>query len=124
MEASESLPNLPCTEEFGLGCVPDSLLGLKRGGIRADPSDMSNLTNAVCFTCGLAIESPPRLNRLTSGQVCPACRERVLDGLPPALPSSPSGVPEASHLGQRARDPADLDDGETDRGPGGWGSAS
>jgi hypothetical protein len=48
---------------------------------------MGNLTNAVCFTCGLAIESPPRLSRLTNGQICPACRERVLEDLPPALPS-------------------------------------
>jgi len=48
---------------------------------------MGNPTNAVCFTCGLAIEAPPRLTRLTNGQVCPACRERVLEDLPPALPS-------------------------------------
>lgn len=85
---------------------------------------MPNLTNAVCFTCGLAIEIPPQLNRLTSGQVCPACRERVLDGLPPALPSRPAAVPEGSSLGAESLDPADLDDGETGRGPGGWGSAS
>jgi hypothetical protein len=56
---------------------------------------MHNRTNAVCFTCGLTIESPPRLSRLTNGQVCPACRERVLDGLPPALPSRPGVVESA-----------------------------
>lgn len=63
---------------------------------------MSNLTNAVCFTCGLVIESPPRLSRLTNGQVCPACRERVLEELPPALPnrSSDTGATQDSrHAG-------------------------
>ncbi len=52
-------------------------------------SSMSELTNAVCFTCGLTIELPPRLSRLTNGQVCPTCRDRVLHWLPPALPSAP-----------------------------------
>jgi DNA-directed RNA polymerase subunit RPC12/RpoP len=65
---------------------------------------MGHLTNAVCFTCGLAIESPPRLSRLTNGQVCPACRERVLEGLPPALPSrarEPHGAAEAFESDER-----------------------
>ena len=48
---------------------------------------MAEITNTVCFTCGLGIEDPPRLNRLTTGQVCPACRERLLDALPPMLPA-------------------------------------
>ena len=77
---------------------------------------MSHLTNAVCFTCGLAIESPPRLSRLTNGQVCPACRERVLEGLPPALPS-------------RARKPdagaaAEPDERESSPRQDGWDSAT
>lgn len=51
---------------------------------------MSESTHTVCFTCGLAIETPPRLNRLTNGNVCPACRDRVLHELPPALPATPA----------------------------------
>jgi hypothetical protein len=85
---------------------------------------MSDLTNAVCFTCGLVIESPPRLSRLTNGQVCPACRERVLDGLPSALPSRSTGVPEYGDRGTQPSDAAEPDDEETGRGPGGWGGAS
>ena len=41
-----------------------------------------------CITCGLPVgEEPLRLNRLENGQVCPSCRDRVLEDLPPALPS-------------------------------------
>jgi DNA-directed RNA polymerase subunit RPC12/RpoP len=78
---------------------------------------MSHLTNAVCFTCGLAIESPPRLSRLTNGQVCPACRERVLEGLPPALPSRP----REPHAGGEV-----LESDERDSSPhqDGWDSAT
>jgi hypothetical protein len=78
---------------------------------------MGHLTNAVCFTCGLAIESPPRLSRLTNGQVCPACRDRVLEGLPPALPS-------------RARDPhagieaVESDERDSSQRQDGWDSAT
>jgi len=78
---------------------------------------MGHLTNAVCFTCGLAIESPPRLSRLTNGQVCPACRDRVLEGLPPALPS-------------RARDPhagsemVESDERDSSPRQDGWDSAT
>lgn len=41
----------------------------------------------VCITCGLPVGEPLRLNRLHNGQVCPSCRDRVLDAIPPALPS-------------------------------------
>lgn len=41
----------------------------------------------VCITCGLEVGSGTLLNRLTNGQICPTCRERVLDSIPPALPS-------------------------------------
>lgn len=40
----------------------------------------------LCFTCGLALSAPPRLNQLPNGSPCPACRERLLDALPPLLP--------------------------------------
>ena len=43
--------------------------------------------NTVCIACGLVVGEPPRLNRLQNGQTCPACRERVLDAVPAALPS-------------------------------------
>lgn len=82
---------------------------------------MGNLTNAVCFTCGLVIESPPRLSRLTNGQVCPACRERVLDGLPPALPTRSRGS-EASDDLRPLR--TEFDEGASDSEPGPWDGAS
>jgi hypothetical protein len=40
----------------------------------------------LCFSCGLAVGVPPRLNRLQNGQVCPSCRDRVLDSLPAPFP--------------------------------------
>ena len=33
------------------------------------------------------VGEPYRLNRLDNGQICPTCRERVLDSLPPVLPA-------------------------------------
>ena len=44
------------------------------------------MAEAVCFTCGMGAGDPPRLNRLENGQICPACRDRVLESLPPILP--------------------------------------
>ena len=44
------------------------------------------MAEAVCFTCGMGADDPPRLNRLENGQICPACRDRVLESLPPILP--------------------------------------
>jgi hypothetical protein len=87
-------------------------------------TSMSNLTNAVCFTCGLVIESPARLSRLTNGQVCPACRERVLDGLPSALPSRPPGPTAEGDSSARSSRPSTLDDQDPEPGPGGWDRAS
>jgi hypothetical protein len=72
---------------------------------------MGNPTNAVCFTCGLAIEAPPRLTRLTNGQVCPACRERVLEGLPPALPSRSAAAAARPVLEHGAGEPDEPWDG-------------
>lgn len=46
----------------------------------------------LCFTCGLVVENTPRLNRLTNGEVCPACRDRLLDLLPAPLPTRPFEV--------------------------------
>jgi hypothetical protein len=49
------------------------------------------MTNpAVCFTCGLPTGDPLRLNHLPSGQVCTACRDRLLDLLPAPFPARPT----------------------------------
>ena len=53
---------------------------------------MSSNHPTLCIHCGLPVGDPPQLNRLRNGQVCPACRERVLASIPPALPS-PRQVP-------------------------------
>jgi DNA-directed RNA polymerase subunit RPC12/RpoP len=85
---------------------------------------MSNLTNAVCFTCGLVIESPPRLSRLTNGQVCPACRERVLEDLPPALPSRSREATAGSEPETRSSETTAPGDPDSEPGPGRWDRAS
>jgi hypothetical protein len=48
---------------------------------------MIDSSETVCITCGLPSGDPPRLNHLPGGQVCPACRDRLLATLPPLLPS-------------------------------------
>jgi DNA-directed RNA polymerase subunit RPC12/RpoP len=53
------------------------------------PSDSRGVKEPVCFTCGLQVGEPHRLNRLDNGQICPTCRDRVLESLPPVLPSQP-----------------------------------
>jgi hypothetical protein len=51
------------------------------------------MTNpAVCFTCGLPTGDPLRLNHLPSGQVCTACRDRLLDLLPAPFPARPTNL--------------------------------
>ena len=40
----------------------------------------------LCFSCGLPVTSPPRLNDLPDGTPCPICRERALDVVAAALP--------------------------------------
>jgi hypothetical protein len=49
---------------------------------------MSTHPDPVCITCGLSAGQPAQLNRLSNGQTCPTCRDRVLDSLPSALPSA------------------------------------
>jgi hypothetical protein len=41
----------------------------------------------VCIACGQATGPRPRLNLLPDGRACPTCRDRLLDSLPPVLPS-------------------------------------
>jgi hypothetical protein len=40
----------------------------------------------ICFTCGKAVGASPRFNTLKNGELCPTCRDRVLDTLPPLVP--------------------------------------
>lgn len=42
----------------------------------------------VCIACGQPTGPRPRLNQLADGRTCPSCRDRLLDTLPPVLPSS------------------------------------
>lgn len=41
----------------------------------------------VCIACGQPTGPGPRLNRLPDGRTCPSCRDRLLETLPPVLPS-------------------------------------
>lgn len=47
---------------------------------------MSEERDTICFSCGKSVSEPPRFNLLPSGELCPTCRDRVLDALPPLLP--------------------------------------
>lgn len=42
----------------------------------------------LCFACGRPTGPGPRLNQLPDGRTCPTCRDRLLDSLPPVLPSA------------------------------------
>lgn len=64
----------------------------------------------VCITCGLPAGTPPQLNRLSNGQVCPACRNRLLDWLPPVLPSRAREPSTAVEVTIPAREPVDVPD--------------
>lgn len=52
---------------------------------------MTGSRDTICFTCGLAVQAPPRFNLLSSGEYCPTCRDRVLDAVPALLPRSAAG---------------------------------
>ncbi len=68
--------------------------------------------DVVCFSCGQPVGTPLRVNTLSSGAPCPACRDRVLEALPSLLPrasGSPYGDEVEIDLGSTF-DPADLDD--------------
>jgi len=49
---------------------------------------MTRSRDTLCFTCGQALQHPPRFNLLQSGEYCPTCRDRVLDAVPAVLPRS------------------------------------
>ena len=44
--------------------------------------------HAVCFTCGHSVATNPFENRLEDGRACPTCRDRLLDEVAGALPTS------------------------------------
>ena len=52
---------------------------------------MAKPENVRCFTCGETLGSEPRLHLLPSGEPCPACRDRLLESIPPALPREAFG---------------------------------
>ena len=60
---------------------------LKQPVRTAEKQSMSEERAAVCFTCGQPSGDILRLNFLPSGQVCPSCRDRLLEGVPAPLPS-------------------------------------
>ncbi len=60
--------------------------GLKFAPTPVDPSGMKGSRETLCFTCGQAVQQPPRFNLLETGEHCPTCRDRVLDAVPPLLP--------------------------------------
>ena len=73
---------------------------------------MTRSRDTICFTCGQALQDPPRFNLLESGEYCPTCRDRVLDAVPAVLPRRP-GVPR-----ERAVYEAQMDFGfEESEGP-------
>jgi hypothetical protein len=51
-----------------------------------DLDSMPEDPSVICITCGRRTGSPPRLNRLPDDRLCPSCRDRFLDHLPPLLP--------------------------------------
>jgi DNA-directed RNA polymerase subunit RPC12/RpoP len=73
---------------------------------------MAERTNTVCITCGMHVTTAPNLNRLSNGQTCPTCRDRVLDGLPSLLPTRPADAERSERMSQF--------DGMVERGEGGW----
>ena len=64
---------------------------------RSIQTGMTQRSETLCITCGLAVGETPRLNRLSNGQICPTCLDRAMDSIPPALPS-----PSLANAGQDA----------------------
>ena len=67
---------------------------------------MSDEHEPVCFTCGLTTGGL-RLNCLPSGQVCPTCRDRLLECLPPIFPAEEDGSATSDGLSKDAHEPAE-----------------
>lgn len=70
-----------------------------------EKNTMSEEQEPVCFTCGHTTGGTLRLNCLPSGQVCPTCRDRLLECLPPILPADDGSLaagPRAEGSAQEA----------------------
>lgn len=52
---------------------------------------MADGSEPLCFTCGLPSGGAERLNHLPNGQVCPACRDRLLETIPAPFPGARQG---------------------------------
>jgi hypothetical protein len=48
---------------------------------------MDERAEILCFQCGQRIGDPPLVHVLRDGQECPACLDRLLELLPPLIPS-------------------------------------
>lgn len=74
----------------------------------------------LCIRCGLPLGDPLRLNTREDGSPCPACRDRVLDALPPLLPKE---VAEPQEVAEEAPPPpsSDASPDDTARLPGAEG---
>jgi hypothetical protein len=48
---------------------------------------------AICFTCGNRVRASNHWNRLPNGDVCPTCRDRMIDMVLPPLPRQGSDLP-------------------------------
>lgn len=99
---------------------PSSLgtqVALKRVGAAVENRSMHALRGTLCFTCGLAVGAPPRLNKLEDGSACPSCMDRVLNSLPAALPGA-AGVRGDDSPSSPAREGlATAPEGERGSGP-------
>jgi hypothetical protein len=73
---------------------------------------MADSTPTYCIHCGHSTEQDGRLNRLADGRVCPSCRERLLDSLPPLLPRFGYGHESETELESEAV--RHLDDADSD----------
>jgi hypothetical protein len=73
---------------------------------------MPDRAKTLCFHCGLQVRETPELNRLPNGQICPTCRERVLDWVSPALPRRGDLVDRSERMS--------LFDGMIEHGEGEW----
>ena len=48
---------------------------------------MGESNPSICIQCGHSTDHTKRLNRLEDGRVCTSCRDRLLELLPPMLPT-------------------------------------
>jgi hypothetical protein len=62
----------------------------------------------ICMGCGQATGPEPRLNRLPDGRACSSCADRLLDSLPPLLPSpEPEFQVEGGDWAEEGDEPGD-----------------